>query len=106
MEPDKSLRLIPPESDRESLFHEVHSGIFGAHLKDTKIHGELSIHYWWPKMRVDICKWCHSCLVCVTHQAGRVVQPPLTPIPVYYGPFHRVGVDVIQFPKSHTGNRY
>ena len=33
------------------------------------------------------------------------MQLPLTPIPVY-GPFHRVGVDVIQFPKSHTGNRY
>ena len=105
MEPDKLLRLISPESDRESLFHEVHSGIFGAHLKDAKVHGELSKHYWWPKMRADICKWCRSCLVCVTRQAGRVVQPPLTPIPVY-GPFHRVGVDVIQFPKSHTGNRY
>ena len=56
-------------------------------------------------MRADICKWCRSCLVCVTRQAGRVVQPPLTPIPVY-GPFHRVGVDVIQFAKSYTGNRY
>ena len=110
MESDKSLRLIPPESDRESLFHEVHSGIFGAHLKDAKIHGELSKHYWWPKMTVDICKWCHSCLVCVTHQAGRVVCSclvcvTLTLIPVY-GPFRQVGVDVIQFPKSHTGNRY
>ena len=36
MEPDKSLRLIPPESNRESLFHDVHSGIFGAHLKDGR----------------------------------------------------------------------
>ena len=56
-------------------------------------------------MRADIFKWCCSCLMCVTCQAGRVVEPPLTPIPVY-GPFYRVGVDVIQFPKSHTGNRY
>ena len=30
---------------------------------------------------------------------------PLTPIPVA-GPFDRVGVDVIQFTKSHQGNRY
>ena len=57
-------------------------------------------------MRADICKWCHSYLVCVTHQAGRVVQPPLTPIPVY-GPFHQVGEDVNYLvPKSHTGNQY
>ena len=33
------------------------------------------------------------------------MQPPLTPIPVS-GPFHRVGVDVIQFTKSYSGNRY
>ena len=47
-----------------------------------------------------------SLLLSMCHTlAGRVVQPPLTPISVY-GPFHRVGVDVIQFPKSHTGNRY
>ena len=105
MEPDKSLRLIPPVYDQEQLFQEVHGGIFGAHLKDAKIHGELSKHYWWPKMRADICKWCHSCLVCATRQAGRVVQPPLTLIPVS-GPFHRVGVDVIKFPKSHAGNQY
>ena len=56
-------------------------------------------------MRVNICKWCCSSLVCVTHQAGRVLQPPLPQIPVYC-PFHHVGVDVIQFPKFHTGNRY
>ena len=41
IELDKSLRLIPPTCDRESLFQEVHNGTFGAHLKDTKIHGEL-----------------------------------------------------------------
>ena len=33
------------------------------------------------------------------------MTPPLTPIPVS-GPFDRVGVDVIQFPKSHSGNQY
>ena len=44
VEPDKSLRLIPPHHDREHLFQEAHSGIFGAHLKDAKIHGELSKH--------------------------------------------------------------
>ena len=40
--------------------------------------------------------------MCVTNQPGRVVQPPLTPIPVS----GRVRVDVIQFTKSHSGNQY
>ena len=82
VEPDKSLCLISPDHDWEHLFQEAHNGIFGAHLKDAKIHGELPKHYWWPKMRTDICKWCQSCLVCVTRQAGRLIRSPLTLIPV------------------------
>ena len=33
------------------------------------------------------------------------MRPPLTPIPVN-GPFDRVGVDVLQLPKTRRGNRY
>ena len=43
--------------------------------------------------------------MCATHSTGWKVRPPLTPIPVS-GPFDRVGVDVIQFPKSRKGNQY
>ena len=86
-------------------FEEAQSGKFGAHLRDAKVHGELSKHYWWPRMRANISEWCQGCLVRATHQLGRAVQPPLTPIPVE-GPFHQVGVDVIQFMKSHSGNQY
>ena len=105
VESDKTLHLIPPAGDRKHLFEEAHSGKFDAHLRDAKVHGELLKHYWWPRMRANISEWCQGCLVCATHQPGRAVQPPLTPIPVE-GPFPRVGVDVIQFVKSHSGNQY
>ena len=42
MEVNKTLRLIPPSCDQESLFQEVHSGTFGAHMKDAKIHGKVA----------------------------------------------------------------
>ena len=102
---DKTLRLVPPISDREQLFEEAHSGPFGAHLREAKVHGQLSKHYWWPKMRSDIHKLCNRCLVCATRRPGKAVHLPLNPIPVK-GPFHRVGVDVIQFIKSYSGNKY
>jgi hypothetical protein len=101
----KSLRIIPPMTDRETLFREVHSGSFGAHLREAKIHGELAKHYWWPRMRVDIRKWCQACLTCASRGVSRATRPPLTPIPVA-GPFDRVGVDVIQFPRTHSGKQY
>ena len=105
VETDKTLRVIPPSSQREKLFHEAHDGKFGAHLRDAKIHGELSRHYRWPRMRADIIRWCKSCITCASRQVGHATKPPLTPIPVA-GPFDRVGVDVIQFPQSYHGNKY
>ena len=102
---DGTLRVIPPSFDRRGIFEEAHSGTFAGHLRDAKVYGELARHYWWPKMRADILHWCRSCIVCATRRLGHTVTPPLVPIPVA-GPFDRVGVDVIQFPKSHQGNRY
>lgn len=102
---EQTLCIIPPMCDREQFFQEAHSGVFGAHLRDAKIYGELSKHYWWQGMRSDIIRWCQACLVCATRQVGRLTRTPLTPIPVS-GPFDQVGVDVIQFPKSYAGNQY
>ena len=105
IERDKSLRIVPPQSSRRKLFDEAHSGKFGGHLRDAKMHSLLSRHYWWSGMRSDITKWCRACLVCATRQSGRSVRPPLVPIPVS-GPFDRIGVDVVQFPVSAKGNKY
>ena len=103
MESDSTLRVIPPEKMREQLFKEAHGGRFGGHPGDVKVHSELQRHYWWPEMRKDVSKWSRGCLVCATRSPGRAVKPPLTPIPVT-GPFDRIGVDVIQFPRSQGGN--
>ena len=93
---DQTLRLIPPEGDRQKLFDEVHGGQFGGHLRDAKIFGELARRYWWSGMRGDILQWCRACLTCASRQVGKEVRSPLTPIPVG-GPFDRVGVDVLKF---------
>ena len=105
IESDKTLRVVVPKSARQNLFNEAHSGKYGGHLREAKIHSQLSRHYWWPGMRQDITKWCRVCLVCATRSVGKPIKPFLTPIPVE-GPFDRIGVDVLQLPKSNCGNRY
>ena len=54
VEADKTLCLIPPTGDCKHVFEEAYCGKFGAHLRDAKVHGQLSKHYWWPRMRADI----------------------------------------------------
>ena len=105
LELDKTLRVIPPEVDRKKVFDEAHSGPFGGHLREAKVHGQLAWHYWWPQMRADISKWCRACVTCASQQVRQATKPPLSPIPVS-GPFDLVGVDVIKFPKSQKGNQY
>ena len=105
LEKDKTLRVISPQCTRKKRFDAVHGGKFAGHLRDAKIHSLLSRHYWWPGMRKDIHSWCRACLTCATRHTGRAVRPPLAPIPVS-GPFDRIGVDVVQFPKSKRGNKY
>ena len=53
----------------------------------------------------DVNNWTRACLICATYHVGWKVRPPLTPIPVS-GAFDRVGVDVVQLPKTKRGNRY
>lgn len=56
-------------------------------------------------MQADVCRYCHGCLPCVTKKGGSKPPCPLLPIPVG-GPFHCVGVDVLQLPLTQGGNRY
>ena len=72
VEPDKTLHIIPPKSDRKKLWEELHSGCCGGHLKCAK--SQLSKHYWWPGMRTDIVSWCRGCIVCAKRNIGRSVK--------------------------------
>ena len=68
------LRVIPPQKKQQSLFNKVHAGMFCAHLSDTKVHSELSRHYWCQGMWVDIMQWTRGCLGCNSHSLGRAVH--------------------------------
>lgn len=94
--------MLPHSSFEEQLFREKHGGKFSTHLSVAKVHDELLRHYWWKGMRKDITRWTSECLVYATRSTSRAVRMPLTPIPVS----DRVGVDIIQSPKTSRGNQY
>ena len=87
--------------ERMAVFKEVQQGRFSGHLRDAKIHSQLSKAYWWPNMHQDIIKWCRACEVCASCQVGKPIKPYLTPIPVG-GAFDWIRVDIIKFPRSRT----
>lgn len=56
-------------------------------------------------MRSQVEDWYLACVTCARLHVGRAVQPPLTPIPIA-GRYDRVGVGILKFPKSVSGNLY
>ena len=54
----------------------------------------------------DTQEHSRGCLTCVSYdRAGRRMKPPLLPIPVG-GPFHRIGIDIMELPLTVHGNKY
>ena len=54
----------------------------------------------------DVHRFCRSCLTCAVHRrTGRKLNPQLHPIPVGRL-FERVGIDILEMPKTLRGNRY
>ena len=100
------LRLCVPKCMRARLLEESHGGRFAGHFLPKAVYSMLAKRYWWDGMYKDVHLHCRSCLPCATYQgSGKRVRPPLMPIEVG-GPFHRVGVDIMELPQTVNGNRY
>ena len=98
--------IAVPASLQKSLLQDAHSGVFANHLAEKHIYDRLRQGYWWPGMRKDGRVHCLSCLICATCKGtGCASHPPLKPIKVG-GPFHCIGVDVLQLPLIQDGNKY
>ena len=100
------LCIVVPTELRQSLLREAHEGKFAGHLAVSKVFNRLRHHVWWKGMRNDVHQFCKACLICSSRKGGqKTFHPPLQTIPVG-GPFHRVGVDVLQLPLTERGNKY
>ena len=100
------LRIAVPKKLRETLIKETHAGPFGGHFAGRGLYKALAQHYWWDGMFGDVVRWCRSCLTCAAYQGcGRRAKPPLQPIAVG-APFERVGVDILEMPRTLRGHRY
>ena len=100
------LQLCVLKVDRERLLKDAHSGTFTGHFSPRAVYNTLSKQYWWKRMYWDTQAHCRGCLTCASYEgAGRRMKPPLLPIPVG-GPFHRVGVDIMELPLTVHGNKY
>ena len=99
-------RVCVPRKFQQQILHGSHGGFFSGHFSGKRLYSTLCRRWWWDRMYSDALEYCKSCPECATVTGGgRVAKPPLHPIHVER-PFQILGVDVMELPKTTSGNKY
>ena len=99
-------RAVVPKHLRTTLLELNHSGSLSGRLSGPRLCKALASSFWWQGMYKDAVNYFRSCPQCVTVTGrGQVGKPPLKTIPVE-GPFQVIGVDIMDLPKTESGNKH
>ena len=103
---DNRRRVVVPKHLRNKILEENHRSHLGAHFSGQKLFSALSRHWRWEGMFADAIHFTRNCPECAVVSGGsKPIKPPLHPIPVQK-PFQVIGVDIMELPVTHSGNRY
>jgi transposase InsO family protein len=102
-------QIVVPKSYRQEILSLAHETPLAGHLGVSKTYNKILNHFYWPKMRRDVAKFCQSCHTCqmVGKPNQKIPKACLQPIPAIDEPFSRVIVDCVgPLPKTKLGNQY
>ena len=93
-----------PQSLRDIILQEIHSGAVSGHLASEKMLNVLKERYYWPGHYQDVQNWVSKCPPCTTRRTA--TRAPLHTICAGY-PMQIVAVDIMgPLPTSTNGNCY
>ena len=102
-------QIVVPQSYRPEILSMAHETPLAGHLGVNKTYNKMAKHFYWPRMKGDVVKFCRSCHTCqVVGKPNKKIQKAhLQPIPAFEEPFSRVLVDCVgPLPKTRSGNEY
>ncbi|XP_042031074.1 uncharacterized protein LOC121777781 [Salvia splendens] len=102
----KENRLcIPQGSWREVLVRESHLGGLMGHFGVTKTYDILCEHFYWPKMKRDVERFCGGCIECRKDKSKSNNFGLYTPFPTPTHPWVDLSMDfVLGLPLSQRKN--
>ena len=102
-------QIVLPKCCRQEVMSLAHELPVSGHLGVNKTYHKVMSHFFWPRMKRDVAKFCKTCHIC--QLVGKPNKPipvaPLKPIPACGEPFSEVIIDCVgPLPKTKTGNKY
>ena len=78
-----------------------------GHFGRKRTTSRLLSNFYWPTIFKDIADFCRSCVSCQKSTHSKVLNAPLTTLPVLTEPFERIGMDIADsLPRSRSGYRF
>ena len=101
----KNNRLCLPQSSlHELMIYEAHKRGLMGHFGVEKTLNILHEHFFWPKMKHDVIKFCSNCIVCYKAKSKIMHHGLYTPLPIPTSPWTNISMDfVVGFPRSKKG---
>ena len=103
------FQIVVPQSKRQNVLKVAHKTAMAGHMGVNKTYQRILNHFYWPKLRRDVVKFCRSCHVCqlVGKPNQKIPKASLIPIPAFEEPFSQVIIDCVgPLPKTKSGNQY
>jgi hypothetical protein len=92
----QSGRVYVPDALREKVVKECHATPFSGHLGINKMYELVCREFWWPRLSSSVRDFCRSCDTCQrTKGTGAVPYGLLQPLPIPYGPWQSVSLDLV-----------
>ena len=57
-------QIVVPQSYRPEILSMAHETPLAGHLGVNKTYNKMAKHFYWPKMKGDVVKFCRSCHTC------------------------------------------
>ncbi len=105
---DTHYQMVVTKCFREQVLSVAHDNVAG-HLGVTKTLYRVMSHFFWPRIKSAVTKYCRSCHTCqMVGKPNQAIPPaPLKPIPVIGEPFERIIIDCVgPLPKTKSGHTY
>lgn len=102
-------QIVIPVCYRQTVLSLAHDHDLSGHLGIKKTYHRILKHFFWPRLKSDVTKYCRTCQTCQFSGKPNQTIPraPLVPVPVLGEPFEHVIVDCVgPLPKTKAGNQY
>ena len=105
----KNLRwqVVLPSPLRKQVFSELHDSKLAGHMGVRRTLERLRLRCYWPRMHVQVERWCKMCRVCAARK--NPPRSPRAPLQVCNvgAPMERVEMNIPgPLPVSNRGNKY